>query len=75
MESYGVMLPLALAQLCTLGLFIAWIALAMVALMRLRHAALSPGLLLAWSALAVLVPWLGALAVLLVQPGRDRPSR
>lgn len=74
MESYGVMVPLALAQLCTLGLLSAWVALAVVALARLRRAVLSPGLLLAWSALAVLVPGLGALAVLIVQPGRDRPS-
>lgn len=72
MESYGVSIPLALAQLCNLTLLIAWVALAAVALLRLRSAALTPGLQLAWAALAVLVPVLGALAVLLVRPGAER---
>lgn len=36
------MVPLVLAQLCTLGLLGAWVALAVAALVRLRRAALSP---------------------------------
>lgn len=75
MESYGVMIPLALAQICNLALGVGWVALSVAALLRLRRAVLSPGLQLAWSALAVLVPFLGALAIMLVQPGIERPPR
>lgn len=67
MESYGVYVPLALAQLCNLLLLIAWVVLTVVALLRLRNTALTPGLQLAWVVLAVLVPVLGALAVLIVR--------
>ena len=75
MDSYGVMVPLALAQLCNVALLVAWIALSVAALVRLRRAVLSPGLQLAWALFAVLVPVLGALTLLIVQPGLAQPSR
>lgn len=69
MEPVGVNWALVLAQIFNLALFVAWVALAIVALRRLRRAGLSQGLTLGWAALILLVPILGAAAFLIVRPG------
>jgi hypothetical protein len=71
MDSLGVNITLLLAQLLNFGLFFSWILLAVVALFRLRRLDLSAEQRLGWAALVVLVPLLGALAVLIVH---RRPS-
>lgn len=68
METAGINWLLAVAQLINLALFVTWVALAIVALLRLRRAGLSAGLTLGWAALIVLVPILGAVAFLTVRP-------
>jgi hypothetical protein len=70
MDAVGINWPLAIAQLCNLGLLIGWIALAFIALTRLRRADLTQGVTLGWAALIILVPLLGAAAFMLAGPGR-----
>lgn len=77
LQSYGLAIPLLLAQLSTLGLIVGWVALVVAALRRLRGAQLTPGLQLGWVLLTLLLPVLGALAVLIIwsdeRPTRRRP--
>lgn len=68
MEAYGLNIQLFVFQLLSIILTIVWVALAIVALLRLRRVALSPAVRLGWVALVVLVPFLGAMAVLLLYP-------
>lgn len=72
MEYVGWNIPLLLAQLLNIALLVLWIALAIRALRRLGELDLSPGVRLGWAALAVLVPVLGALAVLMANPPRQQ---
>ncbi|HMQ30964.1 MAG TPA: hypothetical protein PKD53_09555 [Chloroflexaceae bacterium] len=69
MEAVGINWALALLQLVNLGLLIAWVVLAVIALRRLGGAGLGQGPTLGWAALILLVPVLGAAAFLIVRPG------
>ncbi len=68
MEVVGINWGLFLAQLLNLALFVAWVVLALLALLGLRRAGLGPGLTLGWAALIILVPILGAAAFMIVRP-------
>lgn len=61
-------------QLLNLLLLVLWIALVVAALLRLRarQAILTQTATAVWAALIVIVPILGALAFLAVDPGRRR---
>ncbi|MFO7167535.1 MAG: hypothetical protein DIU80_005845 [Chloroflexota bacterium] len=72
MESAGTNWTLLLVQLLNIALLAAWVALAVVALRRLRRRQLPPMATAIWAALIVLVPLLGAAALLLVYPAADR---
>jgi hypothetical protein len=70
MEAVGINWPLFIGQLCNIGLLFTWVALAIYALTRLRRAGLAQTPTVAWAALILLVPVLGAVAFLIVDPGR-----
>lgn len=59
-------------QVVNIGLMVLWVALVIRALMRLRHCELNETQRLAWTALIVFVPVLGAVAFWLVRPGDNR---
>jgi hypothetical protein len=63
-------LPLLLAQLLNLAILTFWLTLAILALRRLGELDMGSGVRLGWAALALLVPILGALAVLVANPRR-----
>lgn len=71
MSDSGIHLPLLVAQLVNLALLTAWVILAILALRRMRAAALPATAQAIWAALIVLVPLLGALAFLLTRPTRN----
>jgi type III secretory pathway component EscS len=58
-------------QVVNIALLIGWIVLGIVALLQLRRRQLPPMIQLIWVALILLVPFFGALAFLIVRPGRQ----
>jgi hypothetical protein len=68
MESMGINGTLAALQALNFLLVAAYVALAVVALMRLRRADIPPTARAIWAALILVVPVLGAAAFLLAGP-------
>ena len=69
---YGLNIRFLLLQCIPLILLLLGALFAPFVLVQLREATLSEGVRVAWVALVLLVPFLGALAFLIVQPGNVR---
>ncbi len=67
MEAIGINTGYLLVQ-CVLPVL--WLLLSLVALLRLRQLELPATAIAVWAIFIVVVPFLGALAFLIVQPGR-----
>lgn len=70
MESLGINLGYLLVQLFNFGLVGGWLIAAILALIVLRRQDLPETARAIWAALILLVPLLGALAFLIVRPGK-----
>ena len=74
MEITGIDFGYLLVMLLNLSLFIVWLVAAIYALFKLRKADLPEAARAIWAAVIVLIPILGALAFLIVQPGGRIPE-
>jgi uncharacterized membrane protein len=70
----GVNLTTWLFQIVNFLILVGWIVLVIVALTRLRRCQLDETARVLWAIVIVLVPLMGALAFVIVRPGKPRPD-
>jgi hypothetical protein len=74
MESFGINLGYLLDQLFNFLLVGGWLLAVVYTLLHLRRQELDDTARAIWVAIILLIPVIGALAYLIVQPGRRAPS-
>ena len=71
----GIDWAVQVVQVVNVLILVGWLALTIVALIRLRHCQLDETVRVLWVIFVVLVPFVGALAFFIVRPGYPRPGK